>query len=594
MKRIVEINMKNMHILKLLLKCVTKRRYTYKSQLKIVIFLLLITVLVVIIYILFADEIINLDENLIYNEKLRYYKNHNWMYNVNIMQFCSYIVLSTRSNSIYKYRIESMILLNNEKITDAKIDEIKCLIRSIQNDQVLKVKVSAMHKLVLNYIRKIVCIYETNLPLQFNEITVAIVIESDFSSDNMKKDWLESSNNFPFEMINYQWPSYVDATKPRLPQVALCLQYVSTVYPGILNWLKMQQDFGLSSIIMHDGSKDKSLKKLINGKINSNFVEIREYNFDYENICKTKQIEFQRYKFRTKSRVYLNKCKRFYKIKFYNYDGNHNHITANDCYIQYGYKYEYVALYDLDELIVPRTLSSVKMFNEKKLFSCMKDNQVCNEIKPISIGMYEYIQRVLKQQSINDVSHLRSIAFSHAAYIIPNEMQAKLMNNLKELSIKIQNNVFKKKDFPLKLAFYRHIFTINEDDILYVQYLVDSYESFSCYYSNYLSKMHNFDKNFLRFIYILTLYDQRFPKSIHYSKNVYTLFTHDAWNYVNESFIVYLNASETHTSPHFRVDPSQFFAVKLENSIRSLAIDHEYIFYLLKNNTDYCSSVNLV
>ena len=79
----------------------------------------------------------------------------------------------------------------------------------------------------------------------------------------------------------------------------------------------------------------------------------------------------------------------------------------------------------------------------------------------------------------------------------------------------------------------------------------------------------------------------RLPKSIHYSKNVYTLFTHDARNFNNESKILDAPFNQSHINSHFRGD-IQGFLWQGRASIRHFSFDFEYVYFLLKNYSNFC------
>ena len=200
--------------------------------------------------------------------------------------------------------------------------------------------------------------------------------------------------------------------------------------------------------------------------------------------------------------------------------------------------------------------------------------------------MYEYFRRLIKKSFPHEISKLRSIAFSHAAYLIPNDLQASILTQIKSFAEKFENND-SNFSFPVRVNVHGHGLEIQEADKNYVIQLNKFYNSFMCYYESYLKKIPNFDFNLLRFLYFITGPRKRLPKSIHYTKNVYSLFTHDAIHYAKDSIILEAPWIDTHVNSHFRADLSVFFGNE-ENSIRGLNFDYEYLFFLLQRYTDYC------
>ena len=79
----------------------------------------------------------------------------------------------------------------------------------------------------------------------------------------------------------------------------------------------------------------------------------------------------------------------------------------------------------------------------------------------------------------------------------------------------------------------------------------------------------------------------RLPKSIHYSKNVYTLFTHDARTFHNQSIILYPPFNQSHINSHYRAD-LEVFLRNGRASIKDLCFDFEYTYFLLKHYSKFC------
>ena len=179
-----------------------------------------------------------------------------------------------------------------------------------------------------------------------------------------------------------------------------------------------------------------------------------------------------------------------------------------------------MTLYDLDELIIPRYYDGSKIIETSANYACANKSNVCS-IKPIFLSMYDYFVKLIKTSFLNDTSKLRSIEFSHAAYLIPTEMSKQILDQVKELAQKFEKNSYR-EGFPAKVRIGSHGMLIKEEDQKYVINLSKFYDAYLCYYENHLKKIENFDGNLLRYLYFMTGPRKRLAKSIHYTKNVYT------------------------------------------------------------------------
>ena len=505
------------------------------------------------------------------NKKL-YYENSKWMYNSNIMQYSAYVIVKGENS----FQIESNFFLNYAT------ENIICLARLLRSERTLVLDVKRLYSTVSRIAKKISCELNINHnEIRLDEIGIAVIIADEYSND-------DQNGKFPYSMINYQIPEIIEVREPRLPDVGLCINYVSNAYQGIYNWVELHKQFKIAEIIMHDGSPEKSLKRLLNNKFDSNFLNIRDYNLNYYEICESDQIKSFVKNFPTFSSNYMQTCKFFHQSWFAQidpFDNHHNHLSPNDCYSRLSYKYEFVALYDLDELIIPRSYDPLQIIKSKEIYECEKKNKLLINLNPISTSMYDYIKRVVKENFNYDISKLRSIGFFHGAYLLPNNVENKIMNRIQEISSKINTNSLT-ETFPIRINFGFEL-VITEDDKDYVVYLNKLYKEFTCYYDKYLSKIANFDKSLIRYLYFMTGPEIRLPKSIHYSKNVQILFTHDAHAYNSDSFILYPPWNQSHINSHFRADLQPFFYGG-EASIRDFSFDFEYSYFLLKNYTNFC------
>ena len=532
----------------------------------------------VIIYLTFilhsGGEANDIEKNIIENAKpldrSLYYVNTQWMFNGNIMQYSSYILLEKRLN---KQRIEATFFQN----VQVDKNQIACLVQNIRLNIEFRLNNTIVYDTVSKIAKKISCDI-SDYELNIEEIAVAIIINTEYGEDK-----------FPIGMINYQIPEIIEVQEPRLPNVGLCINYVSSVYKGIYDWVKLQEKFKFAEIIIHDGSPDRSLKKLFGSNYNSNFLTIRDYNLTFNEICATKQINSYQTVYQSSFASYFNLCQQFHQMWFASinpFENHHNHISPNDCYISLGYKYEFVALFDLDELIIPRNYDRLKIIQSEDIYKCKENNKELCNLNPSSIPMYDYLVNIVNENFNYDISKLRSIAFYHGAYLIPNSIEIDVMNRIKEISDKIESKTLN-ETFPIRINYGLNLL-INENDTEYILYLSKLYTEFSCFYNNYLSKMENFDKNLIRYLYFMTGAQIRLPKSIHYSKNVYILFTHDAFAFNDDSYILYPPWNQSHINSHFRADLEPFFRNNFQITIKDFSFDFEYTYFLLQTYSKIC------
>ena len=408
----------------------------------------------------------------------KYYKNHQWMFNVNVFQYSSYLIVKNSSH----LRIEILTFVQNAQNKRLKGNYFSCHVKNKETLEVQRVPVIAVYRLVLDHIYKIVCLFDKErikTEASFNNMVVAGVANDDF---DMEFKW---TNNFPLSMINYQRPKIIKEENPRLPKVGVCVNHISSVYSGIYNWVKMHEYFQATEIVMHDASQNK-LRHLLYPKFKTTFVEIREYNII--NICATYQIKMKEKWHAKNYNRYKKHCEKFQRNIFYDH-GTHNHLSVNDCYSSLSYKYEFVTLYDLDELILPRAHNILDIVKTNESFQCTNLTHICS-YKPI-MNFYDYLKGLVKNEFNESITNLRSIAFHHSIYLFPEDFQTILFQNLKNIVCQIKSN---SKNFPFslntggKLGFY-HSFTIDEKDKDYAIYLSEKYDEIACLFDKIIKKI---------------------------------------------------------------------------------------------------------
>ena len=207
------------------------------------------------------------------------------------------------------------------------------------------------------------------------------------------------------------------------------------------------------------------------------------------------------------------------------YDGRQKHeqITSNDCLTHMSKTHEFVSYYDLDEFVFPRTLN----ITATPEFKCNDKNSVCFA-KPFQWpknSYYSYLDKLIEKfRNGREREKLTSIIFEHAVYLIQNEYVDKIFNDLDSIIKALSNK------YPIILTFgkspYTHAFIIEENDLEYIKYLYTGYYNFSkCLFKSVNNSVNSL---FQRFVYFRTEPEQRWPKCIHYTKNVFSVFPHYA------------------------------------------------------------------
>ena len=203
-----------------------------------------------------------------------------------------------------------------------------------------------------------------------------------------------------------------------------------------------------------------------------------------------------------------------------------DHITLNDCFIVFRHKYEFIAHYDLDELLLPRRYN-INEFSEKKhALTCSNTNYVCSKITPFeNNNMYDYIKSLIESK---------------------------------------------------------------REDIDYVRYLYKTYNSFfSCANNRYLRNITNINNVFVRYMFYHQNEQDYKGKKVYYYKNVYSVFTHWPLDYEKDTWNVVPSPDSGHLVQHYR-DKHEVRSKNYTESIRNIGYDFEYIFLILKKFTNIC------
>jgi hypothetical protein len=290
-------------------------------------------------------------------------------------------------------------------------------------------------------------------------------------------------------------------------------------------------------------------------------------------------------------------CKNFYELEFKDYYSGrtkHEQITSNDCLTQMSKKHEFINLYDLDEFIFPRTMNTsyTSEFNckDKKSLCSNKPFEYNNNNKSVTSHFYNYLDSLIElYRNGRNRSLLLSISFKHVLYILPNDVEKKLFQDLGFLLDKVNSN----SSFPVSIFLgdpptaRGQTYTIEKNDLNYARMIYKSYINLTPCVNNLLVNS-SINKMFQRYVYLITEYDQRWPKCIYYYKNVNFVFAHYPTDSKPSSWSITPSEFDGHMLMHFRDEYGSLFNGNFNSSIRRLRIDFEYLFLIVKKFSNYC------
>ena len=233
--------------------------------------------------------------------------------------------------------------------------------------------------------------------------------------------------------------------------------------------------------------------------------------------------------------------------------------------INFRLKYEFIAHYDLDELLLPRVFDNNQFYESKKAYTCSKSNSaVCstNPFKISTIGnnhMYDYIKSLIENESnVRNIDKLASITFRRRLTFKPKkEIETKLINDLKDIIHNSQTNTIK---FPTEVFVqtnhikkYGQKFIIDKEDINHIKFLYKTYKLFfSCVNDQYLRGIDsNLNSSFVRYLFYHQKEKDYKPKKVHYYKNVNSVFTHWAVDFENDTWELIPSPDSGHLVHHY-------------------------------------------
>ena len=356
----------------------------------------------------------------------------------------------------------------------------------------------------------------------------------------------------------------------------------------------MNFKFGISEIMFYDATSTQIIENLKNEKYKNDMrLTIKPYKISFDDICSNStSSSFSKIRDLLKSN-----CEIFFNAEFKDYIGGrqkHEQITSNDCVTNLKRSHEFIAYYDLDEFIFPRSQNItferlVKCDDKKKL--CSVNPFEMRKVDNKASFLYNYLDSLIENNRENrDRNMLSTISFNHVAYLISDNQIDKLFKDLRNIT----KSNYSSNDFPVIVyvgddSIKLHKFIIEEQDLSHVKYLYDSYS----FFSKCLIKSINITLNNLyrRYVYLITEHDQRWPKCVYYHKNIHSVFVHYPVDVNPGSWRFSPSTKEGHFLSHFRNEIS-YFNINYNMSITRLNIDFEYLLFMTKT-TNYCKDQSI-
>ena len=507
------------------------------------------------------------------NESIFYYFPNKWMINNQIFQYSSYILIKNNK----PYHVVSLLMI--KIAVDFKLLELKCLIKSIKTGRIYKFDIVNTVDFV-GAIKQVKCLIDVDME-DLNDLLVAIINNDDFKvesdEDQISKELGKSYYTLPESLINFQIPTKVFVPNKKFPEIAICVHYSYGIpLNKILKWLQYHHKIGIKKIVLYNLYDLDETK--IHEKFDKSFVDIRPYNIDYEALCDSKRLKSIYEKLgKVKYQIMKDECEevfyRFFDNPFYDHLNRWNHelVTSNDCYSSLQPIYDFVAYYDYDEIIHPRSL------NASKTLECTT-HEICDLQQKIDI--YSYLNRLIMKNHVSR-NLLSSFEFKNVYFIESNYYLKTFMQNLNEFIIK-NETYFHNESSAVVTALNLHLklshtngyhFLVYPKDLKYIKQLHANYVEMEC-----LNKKININETmyftFNRFIFIDT--EKHSHKFVHNTANVNAVYPYYQDFSTPGSKLLAVDVNDGMLS-HFRND---YFELKeLTLSITCLKFDLEYFKY---------------
>jgi hypothetical protein len=557
--------------------------------------------------------------------------NNYYVTNNNMALYSSYIIIDDANKLQNQYTIEAIAEYRNYKYDLNLTDNIKCILKYLKDEnnvEIIELHPTDFANITVHLTYVIAIKYYFNFKLDYfksykdelksfdlNKIIVAVISKNDFDETinevsflaNINPENLKKNTVLPYSLIAYQKPTIIKTQKLLTPNIAVCgAQFYGNPSKELFNWIDYQQSFGIAELIIYDGTINRTTTKFINDNFknykNIKITMVPDQSLFYEQ-C-SEDIFYKQFENRNSTKLndlLFNLCQKLFhwshrstprKRNPVGYSSDkHRIVVLNDCFIKISRKYEFVAIYDFDEFIFPRTFDLEK--DQNKVYDCSDKKQICDR-KPFEFNntinngkhLYNYVISLIKNDEHNrNISELAAVEFDrHLTLSNTQKVEKNVIDMLHNFVLEINSSTKFPIYFDMIEQFSLKIF---EYDIDYVLNLVKSYKRLvPCIYRDYLKDIEIIDTDKVRAIYFLYGIGTRTPKSFFYSKNVRSLGIHIVTDIVNGSWIMKPDAKNGHYCSHYRAQSTKM--VKAKHSIRILNIDFEYLAFILKRYTKFC------
>ena len=208
--------------------------------------------------------------------------------------------------------------------------------------------------------------------------------------------------------------------------------------------------------------------------------------------------------------------------------------------------------------------------------------------KTLKTTSYNYLISLIKKDKNNrHACQLAAIQFDRSLTLSNSQTVETDVIDMLETIIKQINSSTK---FPINYNMLNAFnFNILKKDVDYVNYLIKTFKQFvPCIYRDHLKDIEIIETDKVRAIFFLYKWGHILPKSIHYSRNIKTFDLHSVTEAKFDTWILIPSPINGHFCSHFRTVQNNFEVNKVNESIRNLNIDFEYMNFILKNYTKFC------
>jgi hypothetical protein len=525
---------------------------------------------------------------------------YKWTLNGQVYQYSSYFCVKNGQVT----SVESVVVVKGRGIRDQlAMRKMHCVFKKISTGTYYKAAIVNV-QYYSNQTKKISCSTSNLKYSEINDTALAILFIDDYDlSESDHVDLFKYGiSRLPASFINFQIPRVIHVPDKRLPAVAHCVHYTYNIadqdIDKILNWLEIQKSFGYKKIVFYDANINDMLVDRVYAKFDIEFVEIRPYHIQYEAICDLRLLNMYEYTDILRHRVIRDMC----EMAFYNYFENptysssnrwrHQYINSNDCLLSLKETYEFVSYFDFDEIIYPRRMSLDNFARENEAaLHCPELNGICNYENQQNI--YDYLQNLISLRFPYPIDKLSYIYFTNGMFMPLNYYVKTFVNELVKISN--QNEVIFSASTVLEKKIYfllqhGHTFNITKDDNGYIRRFIGLFEKLECLYNRYNTEIDPLlDDTFKRFVFLATGRKHHMGKSVHYTPNVDSIFTHYATK--TRDYTVSLEVEPVDgILSHFRSD-FYYLARDLTSGIENFKIDFEYYNWLIAKKSLLCKPV---